>query len=116
MKSGDIVLIRFPHTDLSNGKLRPALVIAVAPGHHADLLLALITSRVYQAVPEFDEIIKHTEDDFSETGLKSRSVVRLGRLATVDSAIINARLGRVSAARLNGIKARLAAWLQAKES
>lgn len=32
MKPGDIVLIRFPQADLQVGKLRPALVIALAPG------------------------------------------------------------------------------------
>ena len=41
MKAGDIVLIRFPQADLVTGKLRPALTLAVAPGSHADLLLAL---------------------------------------------------------------------------
>ena len=41
MKPGDVVLIRFPQTDLLIGKLRPALVVAIAPGRHADLLLAL---------------------------------------------------------------------------
>ena len=51
MKPGDVVLIRFPQADLETGKLRPALVIAIAPGRHKDLLLALITSRIYQAVP-----------------------------------------------------------------
>jgi mRNA interferase MazF len=44
MKPGDIVLIRFPQADLLEGKLRPALTLAVAPGSHPDLLLALITS------------------------------------------------------------------------
>lgn len=57
MKPGDIVLIRFPQTDLQAGKLRPALVVAAAPGHHADFLLALISSQTQQAVPKFDEII-----------------------------------------------------------
>lgn len=57
MKPGDVVLIRFPQTDLQMGKLRPALVVAVAPGRHADLLLALISSRIHQAVSQFDEII-----------------------------------------------------------
>lgn len=44
MKPGDIVLIRFPQADLTAGKLRPALIVAIAPDRHADLLLALITS------------------------------------------------------------------------
>ncbi|RME40829.1 MAG: type II toxin-antitoxin system PemK/MazF family toxin, partial [Caldilineae bacterium] len=38
MKSGDIVLLRFPQADLAEGKLRPALVVALAPGRHPDLL------------------------------------------------------------------------------
>lgn len=52
MKAGDIVLVRFPQADLKAGKLRPALVIAIAPSHHSDLLLALVSSRIYQAIPE----------------------------------------------------------------
>ncbi len=111
MKAGDIVLIRFPHTDLKAGKLRPALLVAITPGRHADLLLALISSRVYQAVPDFDEIIEVSDEDFPDTGLKTRSVIRLGRLATVMPAVINARLGRISSTRLKAIKTRLAAWL-----
>lgn len=58
MKPGNVVLIRFPQTDLLIGKLRPALVVAIAPGRHADLLLALISSRTYQAVPRFDHLIR----------------------------------------------------------
>lgn len=113
MNPGDIVLIRFPHTDLSAGKLRPALVIAATPGRHADLLLALITSRVYQAVPDFDEIIEENDQGFPDSGLKTRSVIRLARLATIAPAFINARLGRISPERLENIKSRLATWLQA---
>ena len=112
MKPGDIVLIRFPQTDLQTGKLRPALVVAIAPGRHADLLLALISSRTYQAVPQFDEIIDPSDSDYAVTGLKVRSVVRLARLASVEASVINARLGNISSKRLRQIKKRLADWLQ----
>ena len=111
MKPGDIVLNRFPQTDLQVGKLRPALVVAIAPGRHEDVLLALITSRVHQAVPDFDEIIEPEDRDFAETGLKVRSVVRIARLATVDASVINARLGKVSSHRMVSVKRRLGAWL-----
>ena len=57
MKPGDIVLIRFPQADLKSGKLRPALIIAISPSRHRDLLLALISSRLHQATLGFDEII-----------------------------------------------------------
>ena len=112
MKAGDIVLIRFPQADLIAGKLRPALVLAVAPGSHADLLLALITSRDYQAVPQFDEILDPTEVDFKMSGLKTRSFIRLARLTSVEPSIISARLGRISPERLKIIKSRLIEWLQ----
>ena len=111
MNAGDIVLIRFPQADLQSGKLRPALVVAIAPGRHADLLLALITSRTYQAIPDFDVIIELSDADYAETGLKTRSVIRLTRLASVDSTVVNARLGSISTKRMQLIRNRLVDWL-----
>jgi mRNA interferase MazF len=99
MKPGDIVLIRFPQADLKQGKLRPALVIAISPSRHSDLLLALISSRLYQATPEFDEIISLADQDYTTTGLKVASVIRLGRLTSVELSVINARLGSISLER-----------------
>ena len=84
MKPGDIVLIRFPQADLKSGKLRPALVIAIAPGRHRDLLLALISSRLHQATLGFDEIINTSDSDYITTGLKVASLIRLGRLTSVE--------------------------------
>jgi mRNA interferase MazF len=112
MNPGDIVLIRFPQTDLLEGKLRPALILAVAPGYHPDLALALITSRDYQAVPQFDEFLDSSESDFAETGLKVRSVIRLARLASVQRSVVSARLGRISPERLQRIIKRLVKWLE----
>lgn len=111
MKPGDVVLIRFPRSDLETGKLRPALVVAVAPGRYYDLLLALISSRIYQAVSGFDEVISPSDCDYAASGLKVRSVVRLGRLATVATDVINAKLGTISSERLKGIRTRLVDWL-----
>ena len=104
MKPGDIVLLRFPQADLSAGKLRPALVVAIAPGRHLDVLLSLITSRAYQEIPDFDEAISPAEADFTSSGLKARSIIRLARLVSVDMAVINARLGDISPERLRRVK------------
>lgn len=111
MKPGDIVLIRFPKTDLTTGKLRPALIIAQTPGRHDDVLLALITSQLHQNIIDFDEVITDTDPDFLDSGLKTSSVIRLSRIAVVDKTAINARLGMISAARLLHIKSRIAAWV-----
>ena len=114
MKPGEIVLIRFPQADLQAGKLRPALILAIAPGNHADLLLALITSREYQAIPQFDEIVAPADADFAPSGLKVRSTIRLARLISVEQSIISARLGQISQKRLDTIKGRLIAWLKGR--
>jgi mRNA interferase MazF len=111
MKPGDVVLLHFPQADLAAGKLRPALVVAIAPGRHSDVLLSLITSRAYQQIPDFDEEIEPTAKDFASSGLKSRSVIRLARLVSVEEAVINARLGEISPERLRRIKKRLMDWI-----
>lgn len=114
IKSGDIVLIRFPQTNLKEGKLRPALVVAISPHGKNDVLLALISSRIYQAVKDFDIIIKTSDDDYITSGLKVTSVIRLGRLVTIDSSIINARLGNISNERLKQVRRNLINWLESK--
>jgi len=112
MKPGDIVLIRFPQTDLHLGKLRPALIIAKSPEGYEDFVLLLITSRLYQAIPDFDDIIQKSDGDYTATGLKTSSVIRLSRITSVDSSVINACLGEISTDRLHKIKDRLIKWLE----
>ena len=112
MRTGDVVLVRFPQADLQAGKLRPALVLAVSPGRHTDVLLAMITSRPYQIIPDFDEVIESTDTDYPHTGLKARSIVRLSRPASVETSVINAKLGEISTGRLGEIKKRVIDWLQ----
>jgi mRNA interferase MazF len=111
VKPGELVLLRFPEADLASGKLRPALVVAIAPGRHPDVLLALVTSRGYQEVSDFDEVIRPTDADFAATRLKTRSVIRLARLVTVEAGVIEGRLGAISTARLIRIRQRLVEWL-----
>lgn len=104
MSPGDVILIRFPRTDLRAAKLRPALIIAASPGRHDGYLISPISSRVYQAIPEFDEVIESTDPDYAKSGLKARSVVRLARLTSVESSVIGARLGSISPERLQRVQ------------
>jgi mRNA interferase MazF len=103
MKPGDIILINFPYSDLKSSKLRPALIIATVPGKQADVLIAAISSRRYQAVPDFDELIDRTAPDWESTGLKVTSVIRIAKLASVETNIIAARLGSISLERMTRV-------------
>lgn len=60
-KSGQLVLFRFPQTDLLPGKLRPALLLAPLPSGRDDWLVCMISSQIAQAIASVDEIIKRSE-------------------------------------------------------
>jgi mRNA interferase MazF len=66
-RAGQIVLFRFPQTDLEEGKFRPALLIGRLPGEHDDWLICMISSQVRHAVPGFDEIVREDDPDFAES-------------------------------------------------
>lgn len=110
-RAGQIVLIPFPQPDLVEGKLRPALLLGRLPDVHDDWLLCMITSQLRHAIPEFDEVVAESDPDFTHSGLKVTSVIRNGRLAVVQGAILRGAIGEISAARLQRIKQRLARWL-----
>jgi mRNA interferase MazF len=111
MNAGDIVLVRFPEADLQPGKLRPALVVAMMPGYDNDVLLAMISSKLRQALSGFDEIIQRDDQDYINSGLKLPSVIRLTRLISVANTIPMGRLGSISPQRLTQIRQRLSNWL-----
>ncbi len=112
IKSGQIVIFRFPQTDLIIGKMRPALLLANLPANQNDWLVCMISSQLRQAVANVDEIIEITDVNFSQTGLKTTSVIRLTRLAVVDETIFVGTIGEVSANRLAKLKKRLSEWIE----
>lgn len=112
-RAGQVVLFRFPHTDLAAGKLRPALLLGIVPGPYDDWLVCMISSQIRQHVEGFDEVGVEGDEDFVGSGLKRPSVVRLGRLAVVEGAMIEGAIGEIGSERLRRIKTRLADWIAA---
>ncbi len=91
---GDVVVVPFPFSDLSNAKRRPALVVAGLDGD--DLILCQITSqstRDNYAVPI-------DEDDFEKGDLKQKSNVRPNRIFTADSKIILYKIGNLKTEKI----------------
>jgi mRNA interferase MazF len=75
---GSIVLARFPFTDLSGDKRRPALVVSRDNDRRPDLVVCFITS-VPRGGPDTASI-----PTTAGTGLKRPSLVRFDKLATLD--------------------------------
>ena len=86
---GSIVLTRFPFTDLSGDKRRPALVVSRDNDRRSDLVVCFITS-VPRSGPDMVPLAATRE-----TALKVASVVRFDKLATLDRAVIAGKLGQV---------------------
>jgi mRNA interferase MazF len=113
-EAGQVVVFRFPQTDLEEGKLRPALLVGKLPGEYDDWLIGMISSQTRQYVAGFDEIIQENDTDFGESGLKVTSVIRVGRLAVVSGEILIGAIGQVSSERLSRVKKHLSDWLSEK--
>lgn len=111
-QAGQVVLFRFPHTDLEGGKFRPALLLGELPGEYDDWLICMISSQIRHCIPEFDEIVREDDPDFATSGLKVASVIRTGRLAVVQGQILLGAVGQIAPERLQRIKDHLAEWLQ----
>lgn len=94
--SGQVVVFRFPQTDQSAGKLRPALLVSRVPGPFDDWLVCMITSQLRHQVDGFDEVVRTDDEDFGTSGLKSESLIRIGRVAVVDGSVIVGAIGEVS--------------------
>jgi len=94
---GDVVVVPFPFSDLTQAKRRPALVIAKLEGD--DLILCQITS---QAIRD-NYAISIDDKDFETGSLKQSSNVRPNRIFTADSHIVLYKIGNLSATKVNEI-------------
>ena len=110
-KAGQIVLFKFPQADLAEGKLRPALLLAKLPSRYDDWLICMISSQTQQTIENFDEVVNENDPDFTASGLKNTSVIRVGRLAVVEGQILLGAIGEVSTERLQRIKKNIAEWI-----
>ena len=87
-EQGDIVLVPFPFTDLSIIKKRPALVVSADwyNKRYRDVVLVAVTSHVPPILDELDYRI--TETDFKTGKLYKDSIVKLGKVFTIENSLI----------------------------
>jgi len=83
ISAGDILLFRFPRSDLGSGKLRPALLIKRIEGGFDDWLVCIISTQTRHQIEKLEVVLNETMPGFSKTGLKKESLVRASRLAVV---------------------------------
>ena len=94
---GDVVVIPFPFSDLSQSKRRPALVLVPLQGN--DTILCQITSKNIKD----NYAISVDETDFESGSLKQAGNIRPNRLFTADTHIILYRIGVIKKDKLNQV-------------
>ncbi len=103
---GDVVVVPFPFSDLTNAKRRPALVLAELPRN--DLILCLITSQL--VVDNYTTLI--ADDDFETGSLNRTSYVKSNRVFTANERIIADKAGKLKPDKITEIINKLIAILQ----
>ena len=94
---GNVVVVPFPFSDLTQAKRRPALIIAELEGN--DLILCQITSQSIR-----DRYAVSIDDGEFETGaLRQRSNARPNRIFTADRHIILYRVGHLKPEKVDQI-------------
>lgn len=107
---GDIVLAHFPFTDLSETKLRPA-VILWASATQTDFLIAFISSQNVADISDNEVALLSSHAEFALTGLRVPSKIRTERLVTLSRSLITRRLGKLGPALISELDSALIATL-----
>lgn len=106
MQKGDIVLLPFPFTDLTGSKRRPALIL-IAEG--LDVTVSFISTQLHWQEPT--DLLLHPD---SKNGLKKSSLVRTGKIATIDKALVIGKLGKLDSKEIKELDKKLLRLLDIK--
>ena len=93
---GDVVLLKFPFTDSTGIKRRPALILKNC--EDGDVIVCRITSKIYCS--KYDVYL----NNWSNFGLKLPSVVRVHKIATLEMDLIEVVMGKIDDVTLSEIK------------
>ena len=104
---GAVVLVRFPFSDLSDTKLRPAVVLADAG--RGDWILSQVTSKPYGDA----RAIQLEDASFAAGSLRITSYARPGKLFTASRGLIVGRVGKLKPDALRKVIDSVVALLRA---
>jgi mRNA interferase MazF len=99
-----VILVRYPFSDLSSSKVRPAVVVS-APHLSHDLLIVPLTSRLNGLLPGEFVVM-----EWRAAGLNVPSAIKRG-LYTVETSIVLKLLGQLAMEDANRLEISLRTWL-----
>ena len=96
--AGQVILVRFPFSDLTASKLRPAVVLAEAG--RGDWILCQITSNSYSD----PKAIPLSTADFARGSLRVASYFRPGKLFTAHGSLVAGQPGELKAEIFSAVR------------
>lgn len=97
MQEADVILTPLPQAD-GTIKNRPAIILRELPPY-GDFLVCGVSTQLHQQVLDFDNIISSSDPGFVASGLRSKSLIRLGFLAVLPRNKIIGSIGHISSGR-----------------
>ncbi len=107
MNPDEIYLASFPFGGSTGMKLRPVLLLTGRIGSVPEVLVAYISSVMPSPLLPSDLVLDPGTADHESTNLKTKSVVRLHKLATIHSRNVVRYLGSLSSATATEVDAKL---------
>jgi mRNA-degrading endonuclease toxin of MazEF toxin-antitoxin module len=111
MKLGEIYLANFPYGGSAGMKLRPVLLLTGPLGPVPEVLVAYISSVLPPAPLPTDLILDPASPEFFSTNLKTKSVLRLHKLASIHQRNLARHLGTLDAVPFSAVRDRLRVML-----
>ena len=112
MQPGEIFLANFPLGGGPGMKLRPVLLLTGPIGDVPEVLVAYISSVVPSNLLPSDIVLDPVQPDHVTTNLKTTSMLRLHKLATIHRRSLIRLLGRISDSTAVNVATKLRALLE----
>ena len=93
MQSGEIMLGYFPFGDITGAKLRPLLLLTGPIGTGTEVIAAYISSVIPATLLASDILLDTAQPFCQSTRLKVVSVLRLHKIATVHTSVLQRYIG-----------------------
>ena len=95
---GDIILVKFPFTDLKKSKKRPVLVVKSSSDMN-DIVCFQITSNSEQT-----NLLKIDNNDLDNSTLSLKSFIKYDKCFTINSEIVDKKIAKVNSHLLRELK------------
>lgn len=100
----EVVLVRYPFSNLSGSKVRPAVIVN-APHVSQDIIIVPLTSKTMPLLAGEFVLV-----EWSQAGLNVSSAVKRGLYTTHQNLIVKA-IGKLSDTDANSLESALRSWL-----